>query len=142
MMIRTTLAALAMAAAATGAMAQAAGSAPEDFVKRHIAAAGAKNVDAIMADYADDAVLLANGSATQGKDKIRAAFAAMVGGPGGGPALKNERIWQEGNVGFVTWTMNNGAVRGEDAFVIRGGKIAVQTVWIGLPPSAPAAGGQ
>ncbi len=129
---------------------------PSDFVKRHMSSGS--NVDAIMADYADDAVVLQNGRAVQGKTEIRKLFAAMFGGrpaggppagaapappPAGGPpaggGMKVTRIWEEGNVGFMTWEA--GPMHTTEEFIIRDGKIAVQALFMtgaGAPPPPKA----
>jgi len=123
---------------------------PSDFVRRHTSSGG--NVDAIVADYADDAVVLQNGRAVQGKAEIRKLFAGMFGGgrapgaggpPGGG--MKVTRVWEEGNVGFMTWEA--GPMHVTEEFIIRNNKIAVQAIFMaggggaapgGAPPARPA----
>jgi hypothetical protein len=130
---------------------------PSDFVKRHTASGG--NIDAIMADYAEDAVVLHNGRAVQGKPEIRKLFEAMFGrrgggagaappagaapagaAPGGPPAgggMTVTRVWEEGNVGFMTWEM--GPTKVTEEFIIRDGKIAVQAIFTasGTAPGGP-----
>lgn len=141
-MRRTWVAALAAVTAAGAA--HAADLTPTDIVNRHIAAAKV-GVDAIMADFADDAVVLQAGRAVQGKAAIRALFARMLaprpaappaaGAPPSAPlaAMKVTRIWQEGNVGFDTWEM--GPVHATEEFLVRDGKIEVQAVFMnGAPP--------
>jgi ketosteroid isomerase-like protein len=138
-MIRTTLAALALAAVAASAHAQTLS--PEDIVHRHMDFAGKGDVDGIVGDYADDAVTVTSGGATVGKDAIRALFTRMFGGqrPAAGPGagMKVDKIWSEGNVGFVSW--EQGALKGTDAFVVKNGKIQVQSVFLPSPPPAPPA---
>jgi hypothetical protein len=132
---------------------------PSDFVKRHTSSGG--NVDAIMADYADDAVVLQNGRAVQGKAEIRKLFAAMFAprapaappaaratpaqaGPPAGGGMKVTKVWEEGNVGFMTWEA--GPMHTTEEFIIRNGKIAVQAIFMaggggapgGAPPARPA----
>lgn len=134
----------AIAALMVAAAAQAADPSPTELVNRHMAAAARGDIDAMMADYADDAVALQAGVASQGKPAIRAVFERLFPKPaagaapaaGGAPAMKITRVWEEGNVGFVTWQM--GALSGTDEFLIRNGKIAVQAVFISGGPPAPA----
>ena len=135
---------------------------PSDFVKRHTSSGG--NIDAIMADYADDAVVLQNGRAVQGKAEIRKLFAGMFGGgrapgaggtppgaapggppPGGGaggpPAgsgMKVTRVWEEGNVGFMTWEA--GPIHTTEEFIIKDGKIAVQAIFMAGGGAGPGGG--
>lgn len=128
------LAAVLVAAAAT-TCAQAATPSPADIVNRHMAAASAANIDALIGDYADDAVVLQAGQATQGKTAIRAIFVGLFGGEQK-LTITPTKVWQEGDVGFVSWTANGGALAGQDSFLVKNGKIEVQAVWIGGPPPA------
>jgi len=141
-MLKTSLAAAAAVFALAGA-ASAEGLQPTDFVHRHMDAAAKGDLNALVADYADDAVTITAGGATVGKAAIRAQFARMFPGggkPAAGPggAMKVDRIWQEGNVGMVSW--ESGPVKGTDAFVIKDGKIQSQSVFMnGPPPGGPPA---
>ena len=137
MMIRPAIGALAAALALAAGSAQAAGPSPSDIVNRHMAAAGRSDVDAIMADYTDDATVLQSGKAVKGKAAIRAMFTGLFSGraPGTPSGMKVDRVWQEGDVGFVSWTM--GPAAGTDDFLVRDGKIEIQAVFFAAPP-APA----
>jgi hypothetical protein len=138
---------------ASGALA--AGSTPADIVHRHVSSGG--NIDAIMADYANDAVVLQNGRAIEGKAAIRKLFENMFGGRRAGPpAAKGpgpesaappagaaskmtvDKVWQEGNVGFVNWHM--GPMHATEEFVTRNGKIEVQAIFMTGGPSAARQG--
>jgi hypothetical protein len=138
-MIRTSLAALALAAIAASAQAQALS--PEDIVHRHMDFAAKGDVDGIVGDYADDAVTVTSTGATVGKPALKALFTRMLGGPrpaaGPGAGMKTDKIWSEGNVGFVSW--EQGPLKGTDAFVVKDGKIQVQSVFLSGPPPAPPA---
>ena len=132
--------------------AQAADLTPSEIVKRHTSAGG--NLDAIMADYADDAIVLQSGRAIQGKPAIRELFARMfpprpagaapaAPPPPGGAApppsggMNVTRVWEEGDVGFMTWS--RGPMNATEEFIIRNGKIAVQVIFMspaGPPPTA------
>lgn len=107
---------------------------PTDVVTRHMAAFNKGDLAAMMADYADDAVVLQSGTAVQGKPAIQALFARIAAPPAGGAKLQltTTRIWEEGSVGFVTWT--GGPVSGTDQFLVRNGKIQVQVVFMAAPP--------
>ena len=139
-MLKLTLGALAAATIATAA--QAATPSPTEIVNRHMEAASKRDVNALMADYADDAVVLQAGTAVQGKAAIRALFERLFpanppagGAPGALGKITPSKVWEEGNVGFVSWTMGT-ATNGTDEFIVRDGKIAVQAVFIGGPPPA------
>ncbi len=139
MLRKAAAAAIALAAIAAGpAMAQTL--TPAQIVQRHMQFAAAGDVDSMLGDYADDAVVLTAGSALQGKAAIRGVFANMLKNPAARTAMKPTKVWDEGGVGFVTWEQNAGtpaAVKGGDSFVVRNGKIEVQAVFIGAPPSPP-----
>ena len=140
-MFKTTAAALTLALLAA-APAFAAELSPVDIVNRHMAFANAGNIDGIVGDYADDGVAITAGKATAGKTALRAMFAGMLAprpaaaGVAAPPkaVMKNLKIWADGDVGFVAWEMNPGtpqAVKGTDSFLVRHGKILVQSVFIG-----------
>lgn len=145
-MIKQAFVATAVVLAAGAAHAQA--STPAEVVQRHVDSGG--NVDAILADYADDAVVLQAGRTLQGKAAIRRFYEGMFGArSAGAPPAKGaassaseplkmtvDKVWQEGDVGFVNWHM--GPVKATEEFVVRNGKIAVQAVFMnGAPPAAP-----
>lgn len=120
--------ALALAAAAP---ALAAGRSPEAVVRHHIEAGNKGDLTAVMSDYAANAVVLESGQAIQGKPAITKLLDGLLG-----PSAKQKlhidpvKIWSEGDVGMVNWTANGGALKGSDSFLVRGGKIQVQAVFI------------
>lgn len=120
--------------------AAAAGLSPSAIVDRHTAAVARSDVDAMMADYADDAVVLEDGKTIQGKPAIRALFARMFptpaagAAPSGTAAMKVTRKWAEGNVGLYSWELPT--MHGVDEFRVRNGKIEVQAVFL-TPVAAP-----
>lgn len=124
--------------------AQAATLSPTDIVNRHVSSGG--NIDAIMADYADDAVVLQAGKAYQGKAAIRPLFERMFAGrpatppagaaPAGG-GMKVTRVWEEGDVGLMTWTA--GPMNATEEFLVKGGKIKVQAIFMSRAPGAAPA---
>lgn len=124
--------------------AQAADLTPTEIVNRHIGAKG--DIDAIMADYADDAVVLQQGRAIQGKAAIRTLFERMFPKPPAGAApaaakpagsgMTVTRIWEEGQVGFLTWEA--GPMKATEEFIVRGGKIRTQVIFMSGGPGGPA----
>jgi hypothetical protein len=129
---------LAAAAAVMIAGAAQAADSPATVVERHMAAFNKGDLSAMMADYADDAVVLQSGAAVQGKAAIQALFARIAAPPAGGAPrlqLTTTKLWQEGDVGFVTWS--GGPVSGTDQFLVRNGKIVVQVVFLAAPPAPP-----
>ena len=144
-MLTRTLGATALLLAAGTAHAQ--GSSPAEIVQRHVSSGG--NIDAIMADYADDAVVLQDGRAIEGKPAIRELFENMFGGrraapptqasaappAGTPPKMTVDKVWQEGDVGFVNWHI--GPMHATEEFVTKDGKIEVQAIFMagGAPPA-------
>jgi ketosteroid isomerase-like protein len=107
----------------------------ETIVAHHLASAERGDVDALMADYAADAVLITPDTAITGRSAIRAVFQRLVGGnsaPGSRQgALQVQKQVFKGSVGYLLWVQHAGTpdeVRGSDTFFIRDGKIIAQTV--------------
>ena len=81
-------------------------------------------LDKLMADYHDDAMFFSNLSgAVTGIDAIRPMFSAA----GAIPGFEQTSQHIEGDVGYVTWKAD-GIAFGTDTFLLRNGKIALQTV--------------
>ena len=92
----------------------------------HIAALDAGDLDAIMADYADDAVMIsAAGGVQRGLAALRAVFADIPAGMFGAVEMVSDLV--EGEIGYIAWKMP-GVPLGTDTFVVRDGKIVAQTV--------------
>lgn len=93
----------------------------------HTEALLAGDLEELMKDYAEDAVVVTNlGGVVRGLDAIRAMFSVVA--DGGGPAgLENSVEHVDGEVAYVTWSAE-GIPFGTDSFVIRDGRIVVQTV--------------
>jgi hypothetical protein len=138
-----------LAALMIAGAAQAAGLSPSEIVQRHVASGG--NLDAMINDYADDAVVMQQGRVLQGKAAIRAFYANMFGArpagagapppgapAGGPPKMTVDKVWEEGDVGFVSWHM--GPVKATEEFLVRDGKIQVQSVFMQGPPPGPPPG--
>lgn len=93
-------------------------------VLRHIEAGKTGDASVIPRDYADDAVIVMSGTATTGVDAIQKVFEGLYQRT---PLELNYRTQIfENDVGYVVWTIDN--LTGSDTFVVRDGKIAVQTV--------------
>ncbi len=95
-------------------------------VDHHLEALRAGDVDGVLGDYADDAVLITNlGGVVKGRDALRAAFGAAGGLPGFEPVASHV----EGDLAYITWKMT-GITLGTDTFVLRDGKIVMQTATV------------
>ena len=140
--MRTFAFVLVLATTAFAAPALAQDLSPAEIVRRHVSSGG--DLDTIMQDYAEDAVVFQQGRAVQGKPAIRALFAKMFpprpAGSPPRPATPNPnppRIWEEGEVGFMTGQM--GPVSLTEQYLVRNGKIVLQAIYTAAPPPAAVA---
>ena len=103
---------------------------PEEVFAHHAQALGAGDLDEIVADYADDAVVITPAGVMRGKDGVRAAFTQLLGDvPNASWDLKTQIY--EGDVLFLEWVADSASTRvddGVDTFVFRDGLILTQTV--------------
>lgn len=114
---------------------------PEQIVAHHMDAAAKGDVDGIVADYADNAVVISPAGKTRGKADIRKMFAGIFGGPPGSRApMDIKQQFYTRDIGYIAWVQNAGKpeeLHGSDTFVIRKGKIVAQTVAL-VPMHPPA----
>lgn len=107
---------------------------PQQVVEDHIAALGTGDLDLIMCDYADDAVVVMPGSVLTGKDQIRAGLAQFIGLFGGAtPEITS--LTAGGAAVLGTWRLETPNVLVEnsaDTFIVRFGKIRYQTVFANI----------
>lgn len=119
-------------------------------IDRHVAAMRAGNLDAIMADYADNALVLtphgvapgqkAGGQLDvfAGKANVRKLFAVLTD-KDHNPGAKSMIVHYEprgADTTLMHWEQFHGtpnAVSGMDVFVVRGGKVLFQDVTIDPP---------
>ena len=109
---------------------------PEEVFQHHAQALGAGDLDEIVADYADDAVLITPGGVQRGKDGIRAAFTQLLADVPDADWELRTQIY-EGDVLFLEWTADaakNRVEDGIDTFIFRDGMIRLQTVRYSLQP--------
>jgi hypothetical protein len=100
----------------------------ETVLHSHLQAAGI-GVDAVMADYGDASVIITHESTYRGLSEIREFFTELLEGASQGfiGALKMTRQEVIGEVAFIHWDAPPWFHHGTDTFVIRNGKILVQT---------------
>ena len=104
----------------------------ESVLNHHGQTFAAGDLDGIMEDYTEDSVLIAPDGTLTGLDSIRGAFAGFFEGlfKPGSYEFTMDRVEIVGDVGYIVWhSVNQGAevTLGTDTFVLRDGKIAVQT---------------
>jgi hypothetical protein len=103
----------------------------EHVLRHHFEAFDAGDLDGLMSDYAEDAVLITSAETLVGSAQIRPFFARMVAEfnqPGVAFQIVREEI--RGDVAFILWTAetpHHGYPLATDTFVIRNGKIVTQT---------------
>jgi hypothetical protein len=108
---------------------------PQEVFAHHAQALGAGDLDEIVADYADDAILITSDGARHGKDGVRAAFVKVLADlPNAAWDLKTQIY--EGDALFLEWNADSTAGQvddGVDTFVFRDGMIWIQTVRYSVP---------
>ena len=119
---------------------------PEAIVMHHLSALNSGDLDAAVAVYADSAIFITPDGETKGKTtihKMLAGVLANVRGGGTGPrALFDvKRKYFTKAIGYIVWTQNAGSpeeVQGSDTFVVRRGKIILQTAFLVPTTRRPA----
>jgi ketosteroid isomerase-like protein len=107
---------------------------PEQVVQHHVDAFTHHDLEAVLSDYADDAIFLAPKSTVQGKPALRKMFASFFSNSDNSksPAPTfDAKVTADGDVGYEHWVSNPGqpgSMEGTDAFVVRHGKILFHTV--------------
>ncbi|MBB3086555.1 nuclear transport factor 2 family protein [Geodermatophilus sabuli] len=106
---------------------------PQEIFQSHVTAIGAGDVDAVVADYAEDAVLITPDGVTRGRDGIRQVFTSLLGDLPDAQWTAPTQVY-EGDVLFVEWTAvaEKARAEGVDTFVFSGNSIRVQTVRLTL----------
>lgn len=100
----------------------------EVVLTHHLQVLAARDLDAIMSDYADDAVLFTPNGAFKGPEKIRAffAYALELLAPVMND-LKVEKTDMDGEFVYVAWSAGEIIPFATDTFCIRDGKIVMQS---------------
>jgi ketosteroid isomerase-like protein len=101
----------------------------------HVAALESGDISRIMADYADDAILIGLNGAVVGKPAIQAGFENMIQGSPNIKFTSQEIV--EGDTLLAIWSAECDTAtfpQGVDTFVIRDGKIQRQTAWFVVNP--------
>ena len=103
-----------------------------EVLDHHLAAFGAADVDEVMIDYADEAVLYTPDGPVRGAAAIREVFTKIFADvfPRVGSTLEMRQRFAEGDVAYIVWSAETPTARvpiGTDTFVVRNGKIVVHT---------------
>ncbi|GBG40837.1 nuclear transport factor 2 family protein [Mycobacterium montefiorense] len=112
---------------------------PQEVFAHHGKALVAGDLDEIVADYADDSVVIGPSGVARGKDGIRNVFANLLTDlPNAAWDLKTQFF--DDDVLFLEWAADSAINRvddGVDTFVFRGGMIRAQTVRYTPKPKGP-----
>ncbi|OBG29887.1 nuclear transport factor 2 family protein [Mycobacterium sp. 852002-51057_SCH5723018] len=109
---------------------------PQEVFAQHVKAVVEGDLDAIVADYTDDSVVITPAGAFHGRDAIRAAFVALLDDlPNAAWDIKTQIF--DGDLLLLEWAAEaavNRADDGVDTFVFRDGMIWAQTFRYTLKP--------
>jgi ketosteroid isomerase-like protein len=102
---------------------------PDAVFKHHIQSWNDRNLDAIVEDYADDAVVIVQGKVHRSKAAVAPLFRWLFQ-VFEGTTLVFDPTVIEGNIVYITWRATKAGVEhsGTDTFVIENGRIRYQTV--------------
>jgi ketosteroid isomerase-like protein len=103
----------------------------KDVIGKHLSSFGKRDLEGILSDYAPGAILFTRDGTLRNIDEIKEFFQVLLaefGKPGATFSLKHQSV--EGDYGYILWTAetaNNVYELGTDTFVVREGKIIVQS---------------
>jgi ketosteroid isomerase-like protein len=107
---------------------------PQEVMSHHSQALAAQDLNEIVADFADDAVVITPAGAKRGKDGVREAFAELIADlPDATFTAKSQFFGND--VLLLAWTADATGSRaddGVDTFVFQDGMIRAQTVYYTL----------
>jgi len=109
---------------------------PQEIFQRHVEALIAGDVDAVVADYAEDALVLTPDGEFRGRDAIRGVFDRLTAALPD-VALEAQLTAFAGDVLLLHWTADSSANTvpdGVDTFVFSAGAIQLQTIWCTVTP--------
>jgi ketosteroid isomerase-like protein len=104
----------------------------EKTLLHHLQAFGVGDVDAVMADYSEDAVLITPDRTLKGHTQIRSLFEQIFANmfPPDSTSLNLAKQVVEGEIAYILWSGSSphyNAPLATDTFVMRDGKIVAQT---------------
>ena len=102
----------------------------EQTLLNHLQAFGRGDVDAIMDDYAEDAVYITPEGTLRGRGEIRSLFESLVADLPPGSAFEVSQQLIEGEMAYIVWSGESGKLKipfATDTLIVRDGKIVAQT---------------
>ena len=111
----------------------------EAVLRHHMEVAVAKDVDAILSDYTNASVLYTQERQFRGLGELREFFTGFVGLLTPEVLAKFKMIRQDvdGEIAYIVWAVGDMIPLGSDTFVVRDGKIMVQTLAVHVTESSP-----
>ena len=108
--------------------------------EHHLSAFGAGDVDGILSDYTDESIVISPDGALKGRRAIRGFFEAVLASlfKPGTYQFTMDTLHALDDVVYIVWHANCASadiVFAADTFLIRGGKIAVQTFAAKIEPT-------
>jgi ketosteroid isomerase-like protein len=109
-----------------------------DVLDRHLSSFAARDVEALLSDYAPDAVVFVPTGTLRGAAQIKPLFQTLVAEfskPGASFTMQQRSV--EGDHAYIIWsaeTAENSYEFATDTFVMRDGKIAVQSFAAKIKP--------
>ena len=109
----------------------------EATLGHHLQSMVAKDVDAVLSDYTEASVLYTPDRQFRGLSEIRDFFTNFVSllTPEVLAQFKMARQDVEGEIAYIVWTVGDMVPLATDTFVVRDGKIMVQTLAVYMPGS-------
>ncbi len=102
----------------------------EETLLKHLQAFGNGDVDAIMTDYDEAAVLIMPDGPLRGRAEIRSGFESLLADLPPGSTLEVSKQIVEGEIAYIVWSGESEKLKipfATDTFVVRDGKIVAQT---------------
>ena len=102
----------------------------EETLLKHLQAFGSGDVDAIMTDYDEASVLIMPDGPLHGTAEIRSGFESLLADLPPGSTIEVSKQIVEGEIAYIVWSGESEKLRipfATDTFVVRDGKIVVQT---------------
>ncbi len=134
------LAAMLIFAAPLPALADSVSEATAAVWDRHLAAGTAGDLDALVADFSEDAAVVTPAGIIRGKDNIRGYFEELLGAfpPGAEDSVVVNTLQVHRDFVLFNFTVTDVGETFNDTAIIRDGKIVVFST-VGYPAASPAA---
>lgn len=109
-----------------------------ELLGRHLEASGRQDIDQLVGDYAEDAVVVSRGDVYRGRDEIREHFEEMFAGELGADS-EFEMLGQDVAEGVATFTYRMETPEetwefATDSLFVEDGKIAAHTAQVYVSP--------